>query len=231
VRIQYKCKCTSISLQCINVYVVDGQTVSIRVGRKLSGVVKKLKDLLYQLNLLNSPRVLTFSDISSPASNLYVPHSSQADPVPACIKQKAIYHCLMVQRSEEAIHQIREEMIVLVRWLAELHRMLKTKLEEIPRPLSPRDLGFMSMSTHKLLELETRMKRYATLFEEHQVVFEETPSDMLKFYTEQAEESVTPGVALTFQEVEDIVGNILAYEFVNADDTDSDGDDNDDDDI
>jgi hypothetical protein len=124
----------------------------------LSGVVKKMKDLLHQFNLL----VLIVSGISSPTSNLYVPHSSQADPVPACIKRKPIYHCLMAQRSGEAINYIREEMIVLVYWLAELHRTLKTKLQEILRPLSPRYLGCVSMSTHTLLELETRMKRNAT---------------------------------------------------------------------
>jgi hypothetical protein len=213
------------------VCVVDGQAVSIRIGRKVSGVVKKIKDLLPTLNQLISPTVLQFAEVCSPSSDLYASSTTQADPVPASIRQKAIYHCLLVQRSEEAIIQVREEMVVLVRWLAELHRTLKTKLEQIPRPLSRRDLGFVSMSTHKLLALETTMKDYATLFKEHQVVFEETPSDMLKFYTEQAEESVTPGTALTFQEVEETVENILAFEFIHAEDTDTDDDDNDDDDL
>jgi hypothetical protein len=186
-----------------------------------------MNEQLVKLNSL-SEHQLAFTDISNTSSPVYVTGEvSEQQVVPAAVKQAAITHFLLVQRAEEAIAQTQREMLALMQWCRESHQSMKKKIVDIPHPLSLRDRGVTSMVTDKLLVLESTMLTLHQLFKEFLPLMEDTPTDLLDKYLCLAESSVTPTAALTFEQVEDILQNILAFEFVNGSDSEDDDDDDD----
>ncbi|XP_033101230.1 uncharacterized protein LOC117104486 isoform X2 [Anneissia japonica] len=138
----------------------DGQTVAIRISRQISKTSVSLRKLLATYKTFDGAEHTTFSDVSNPEGNIYLPAcETSKDDIPSTAKREIIKLHYLKERATEEIIMVEHEMENVMNYYLNQHTVLHKQITE-----ENVAYGKRSFLIFNAIILERKLKSLETLF-------------------------------------------------------------------